>query len=479
MAELVVKAHYDSKLRLTMLTTLRMTFPLWGILCPVIAVGIICAALAGLRYMDQWTAVTTYACYSTMLASLFLFISGLVGTRWLSMDSIVADKNGLQFPFLTSGHQLNLYKPWRTITRVSVIPADEPEWKRQTLLFHGPKGGPMRLNLGRLQERELEQLLLAVDMWADKSEKDVSFKDLQDRLQKGAPEKLDQSYTDMWEDELRRRFCATAFMPMEPGTILRHGSLKVVRQLALGGLSAVYLCQLDGSKLVVLKEAVIPEDSAENIRDKAREMFEREATLLLKINHPNIVHVHDYFIDDGRNYLMLEYVAGQDLRQYVKQNGPQRETVVLEWAIQIANILKYLHEQDPSIIHRDLTPDNLVMRDDGTIVLIDFGAANEFIGNATGTFVGKQSFIAPEQFRGRAVIQSDIYAFGCTLNFLLTGEEPEALSVSSPKLLNASVSEELNEVIVSCTQLEARDRFQTAAQLLPVLRKLAATLVVA
>lgn len=478
MAELVVKAHYDSKLRVTMLAALRMTFPIWGILCPVIAAGIVCFALASLRWISSWDAVSIYASYSIVLASLFSFISGLIGTRWLSMDSIVADKNGLQFPFLSAGYGARLYKPWQSIRKVAVTPSTA-DWKQQTLLFYGKKGGPMSLSLARLQERELEQLLLAIEMWADQSEKDPSFKELQSALQQNTPKNVDQSYTNMWEEELRRRFCATAFMPMEPGTLLRKGSLKVVRQLALGGLSAVYLCQLDGSKLVVLKEAVIPEDSPLNIRDKAREMFEREASLLMKINHPNIVHVQDYFIDEGRNYLMLEYVAGQDLRQYVKQNGPQRETVVIEWAIQIANILKYLHEQDPSIIHRDLTPDNLVMRDDGTIVLIDFGAANEFIGNATGTFVGKQSFIAPEQFRGKAVTQSDIYAFGCTLNFFLTGEEPEALSVSSPRILNPSVSEELNEIVSSCTQLEARDRFQTAAQLLPVLRKLAATLVVA
>ncbi len=152
---------------------------------------------------------------------------------------------------------------------------------------------------------------------------------------------------------------------------------------------------------------------------------------LLKISHPNIVKVLDYFIEQDRNYLMLEYVNGQDLRQLVKQNGPQKESTVINWALQMVSILKYLHEQDPPLIHRDFTPDNIVLCDDGSIVVIDFGAANEFIGNATGTFVGKHAFIAPEQFRGKAVVQSDIYALGCTLYFLLTGQEPEALSIKS------------------------------------------------
>jgi serine/threonine protein kinase len=227
-----------------------------------------------------------------------------------------------------------------------------------------------------------------------------------------------------------------------------------------------------------VKEAVVPEDTVESVKDKAREMFDREAKLLMKLNHPNIVKVLDHFVDSGRNYLMLEYVNGQDIRAFVKQNGPQKEHVVLEWAITIATILKHLHEQDPPILHRDLTPDNLVLRSDGQVVLIDFGAANEFIGTATGTFVGKQSFIAPEQFRGKAAISSDIYAFGCTLHFMLTGQEPEALSTSSPKEIDDSISSELNDFIVSCTEMEPRDRFTSAAQMLPILRKMAASALV-
>jgi serine/threonine protein kinase len=151
---------------------------------------------------------------------------------------------------------------------------------------------------------------------------------------------------------------------------------------------------------------------------------------------------------------------------------------VLEWAIQIANTLKYLHDREVPVIHRDLTPDNLVLRNDGQVIIVDFGAANELIGTATGTFVGKHAYISPEQFRGKTVTQSDIYAFGCTLFYLLTGVEPEALSTSNPRELAPSVSEDLAELIESCTQLEVRDRYQTVAQLLPVLKRLASQMVV-
>ncbi|HMY04156.1 MAG TPA: serine/threonine-protein kinase, partial [Candidatus Obscuribacter sp.] len=276
-----------------------------------------------------------------------------------------------------------------------------------------------------------------------------------------------------WEEELSRRFCPTAFVPLEPGMVLRNGTLKVLRHLALGGLSAVYLCQLDERQLVVLKEAVVADDATESAQDKAREMLDREAAMLLKLKHDNIVKVMDYFVEQKRNYLMLEYINGQDLRQLVKQNGPQSESTVVTWALTMTSILKYLHEQDPPLIHRDFTPDNLVLSPDGSIIVIDFGAANEFIGNATGTFVGKHAFIAPEQFRGKAVVQSDIYALGCTLFFLLTGKEPEALSTSDPREHVPDLSKELAEIVVSCTQMESKDRYQSAAQLMPVLARLA------
>ncbi|MFA6558405.1 MAG: protein kinase, partial [Candidatus Obscuribacterales bacterium] len=145
--------------------------------------------------------------------------------------------------------------------------------------------------------------------------------------------------------------------------------------------------------------------------------------------------------------------------------------LVLQWAEQIALIIDYLHKQEPPVIHRDLTPDNLVLRPDGTIVAIDFGAANEFIGNATGTFVGKQSYIAPEQFRGKACLQSDIYAFGGTLYYLLTGEDPEALSQSEPGE-KIELSAQLNDLVKRCTDLEVETRMSSATEIIAAIQNI-------
>jgi len=180
-------------------------------------------------------------------------------------------------------------------------------------------------------------------------------------------------------------------------------------------------------------------------------------------------------VENGRNYLLLQYANGQDLRQLVLQHGKQMERTVIEWADQITEVLQFLHAQAPPVVHRDLTPDNLVLSPAGEIILIDFGAANEFIGNATGTLVGKQSFISPEQFRGKACPQSDIYSFGGTMHFLLTGQEPVALSVSHPRSVDQSISEEMDNLIAEMTDLDVAKRISSAAVLSQRLAAIAAT----
>ncbi|MBK9280784.1 MAG: protein kinase [Candidatus Obscuribacter sp.] len=131
-------------------------------------------------------------------------------------------------------------------------------------------------------------------------------------------------------------------------------------------------------------------------------MFEREAHLLLKLKHPHIARVLDRFVEEGRDYLVLEYIPGLTLRQLVQTRGKQKEKNVLNYCSKLLEILAYLHEQNPPLIHRDLTPDNIILRKDGSLCVVDFGAANELVGQPPGTMIGKQCYIAPEQLRGKA-----------------------------------------------------------------------------
>ncbi len=480
-AQTIQLPYADRSSRIT-LTTLKMTIALWGLIPAILLVIGIYGVVVGIFFNQTGSNILTFA--SLLMLGALIPTAALIVIRYLSHMAINIDKNGIEIPpDLFSGTLRPTYVPWNTVNKIVAFKNNEPAAKAndpllrgEQLVIHASNQQSLAvIALDRLDLPMCEKLLVCLDVFAGGVEQegiDDIAKKIKHHLRDEAQDKFAAlakgdvlSHTELWEDELKRRFRAAAFMPLEPGVIMRKGSLTVLRPLALGGLSAVYLAQLDNNLLVVLKESVVPEDAKEELKTKAREMFNREANLLMKLKHPSVVSVLDYFVENGRSYLLLDYVSGQDLRQYIKQNGRMREAIVVEWAAQIATIVDYLHSQDPPVIHRDLTPDNFVIRPDGTIVVIDFGAANDFIGNATGTFVGKQSYIAPEQFRGKACLQSDIYAFGGTLYYLLTGEEPEALSQSDPGE-KVEISALLNDLVKSCTELEVQSRIPTAGKII-------------
>lgn len=248
------------------------------------------------------------------------------------------------------------------------------------------------------------------------------------------------------------------------GTLLNYGRVEIIAPLGSGGMSTTYRAKLGGTKVVCLKESVIPEHVEDSIKIKWKELIAREAQLLSRLHHEQIAQVLEFFNENERDYLVLEFVQGVSLRELVRQHGPQSEQSVLKWALEISQVLDYLHNQRLPIIHRDLTPDNIILRRDGSIVLIDFGAANECVGSITGTSIGKRCYMPPEQFRGKATPASDIYALGATMHFLLTAEEPVALTASHPGIVNQNVSAETDVLVSQCTQLLQTNRICFANQ---------------
>ncbi len=446
-----------------------LSMPVWALFVPFLLGQFI-------QLVFKSSGLNPWLCLTVIVTLLILPMAAIIVSAICEDDRILVSKEGLAFPLLfLPGLVFRRERLWadlqfagvRWSSTVSFAPAD-------LLCLYFRSGGKVYLHLKQVPRADLEKLLLAIEVWGSSCKRPPELVDFQNALANDNKGISNLSYTQMWEEELRHRFSSTAFVPLEPGHHLQDGSLQVVRQLAFGGLSAIYLAQSRGKELVVLKEAVVPSGADEQSKAKAAELFAREAQLLAKMHHPQIARVLDHFAEERRNYLVLEYIDGQDLRQLVKQNGLPGEETVLDWAEQIAAIMQYLHSQTPPVIHRDLTPDNLVLKDDGKLILIDFGAANEFVGTATGTLVGKQSYIAPEQFRGKAVVQSDIYSFGCTLFYLLTGADPEALSVSSPRSLVATVGADLDHLVARLTALEVEDRPTSAEQISSILTEIRA-----
>jgi eukaryotic-like serine/threonine-protein kinase len=223
---------------------------------------------------------------------------------------------------------------------------------------------------------------------------------------------------------------AAAPVMLSPETILQ-GRYRIIRQLGQGGMGAVYEAldqRLDTT--VALKETLFAEE-------RLRKQFEREARLLARLHHQALPRVSDHFNEGDGQFLVMQYVAGDDLAaMLVQRNGPFPPEEVLRWADQLCDALDYLHTQDPEIIHRDIKPQNLKLTARGQVVLLDFGLAKGYAGQASvvttsASIFGYTPNYAPlEQVQGLGTdARSDIYALAATLFHLLTNvKPPDALS---------------------------------------------------
>ncbi len=450
------------------MSVMALLMPLWAIAIPF------CLGLSTSMVLSDASRMTPLVAIIVFSVLILIPAVAVVLAAVFEDDVLLVSKEGLAFP-LRMMNRLGYRRArhWQDLQAATIQLADDSgKTPKGNINLFFKSGGATSIKIDKMTQSDLEQFLLAIEIWGSNCQRAPELIQFQDQYQNDNRGVESLSYTQMWEEELSRRFSSTCFVPLEPDHVLKGGALKIVRQLAFGGLSAIYLAQEDKKGIVVVKEAVIPANADEQSRAKALEMFEREARFLIKLDHPQIAKVYDHFQEDGRNYLVLDYIRGQDLRQLVKQNGAQDEAKVVGWGAQIADIMHYLHEQSPPMVHRDLTPDNLVLDNDNNVVLIDFGAANEFVGTATGTLVGKQAYISPEQLRGHASTKSDIYAFGGTLHFLLTGADPEALSASRPKKQVEHLSSAIDDLVSQCTEMEEKDRMPTAREIKNVLAKL-------
>jgi tRNA A-37 threonylcarbamoyl transferase component Bud32 len=330
-------------------------------------------------------------------------------------------------------------------------------------------GGSAHIKLPLLRRDQAAELLTGISQFVQSKILSSDVIKLKEAL---LCESSTATYTELWAQDLEMRHGSTHFAPLSAGSTLADGRYKVLSELGTGGLSAIYLVESEDGRKLILKESVLPLDMQEQAKSKAREMFRREALILMKLSHPQIAKILDQFVQDGRDYIVSEFISGKTLRQLVAKEGRRPEKDVLGWAREIADILVYLHHQSPPVVHRDVTPDNILFRDDGTLVLIDFGAANEYLGAATGTMVGKQAYIPPEQLRGKYEPASDLYGLGATMYFLLTGKDPLPLDCSHPKEVVASLSDQIDALVAAATELEVEDRVATAETMLEKIRSL-------
>lgn len=269
---------------------------------------------------------------------------------------------------------------------------------------------------------------------------------------------------------------------LEPGTLL-NDRYYIVKRIGGGGMGSVYQARDKrlADRLCAVKE-MIEMFADEGQRAKAVEDFTREAQLLASLEHRSIPTIFDYFIEGGRYYLVMKYISGGDLAdQMRKRGGRVDELTVTRWAIQVSDVLHYIHNQDPPIIYRDLKPANLMLDDkQGKIMLIDFGIARFVAPTQKGvTAIGTMGYAPPELFAGKVQARSDLYSLGATVFHLLTGSDPQDNPLlifdfsknPRPSQINPAITPEMDAIITKTVAHRPEDRPASALELMRMLEE--------
>ncbi|HJQ24230.1 MAG TPA: protein kinase [Blastocatellia bacterium] len=260
---------------------------------------------------------------------------------------------------------------------------------------------------------------------------------------------------------------------LEPGTLLLDRYL-IVQRVGGGGMGSVYQAKDKrlADRLCAVKE-MIELFADQNQRAKAVEDFKREAEVLAQLDHPSIPTVFDYFIEGGRYYLVMRWIGGGDLAEQMRvRHGIVEEAAVTKWAIQICDVLHYIHSQKPPIIYRDLKPANLMLDDKtGRVMLVDFGIARVVRPTEKGvTAIGTMGYAPPELFAGKVEPRSDIYSLGATMFHMLTGSDPQDNPLlifdfsknPRPRQINPNISPEMENLLMRAVAHKPEDRHTSA-----------------
>lgn len=275
-------------------------------------------------------------------------------------------------------------------------------------------------------------------------------------------------------------------LPLTPKTstittkLVLQGRYEIVRKLGAGGMSTVFLAR-DLHFSTVERWCAVKEmlNAAPDIQTRALnlENFTREANVLAGLNHPSIPKVYDFFTQNNKTFLVMEYIEGMDLEEiWSRERGPLPPKDVVPWGLALCDVMYYLHGQTPPVVFRDAKPSNIMLTNkDARIVLIDFGIAKHFQAGPKGTMIGTEGYAPPEQYRGMAEPRGDIYALGATLHHLLSGRDPRleapfTFGERPIRATNSAVSPELEAAIMKALEYEMGKRYADMREFANALR---------
>ena len=259
---------------------------------------------------------------------------------------------------------------------------------------------------------------------------------------------------------------------ISPGDKL-EGKYEVLREIGHGGTSKVYLVlNPRANKMWAAKE--IPKQGGGDKTGNTRVLI-ADASILMNLRHKHIPTIADVLETDDYYYILMDYIEGRTLKDKLLAEGAQPQELVVKWALQIADVFRYLHSCEPQIIYRDTKPSNIILKPDGDVMLIDFGAAREYkpLQDDDTTHLGSRGYAAPEQyveseFKNQSDERTDIYNLGVTMYHLVTGHNPSQppYDIYPIRHWDDSLSSGLEKIIIKCTQNNPDNRYQSAQELI-------------
>ena len=274
-----------------------------------------------------------------------------------------------------------------------------------------------------------------------------------------------------------------------PGTSLFDGKYIIEKKIGSGGFGITYLAKHSTlEKLYAIKEFFINGFNIRNNKsnhvdlsgievksfEKLRQRFFDEARTMAKLNHDAVVKVLDIFNENGTSYMVMPFIQGITLQNMVEKNGPFEYELAVNYIVQICEALSYIHSK--GILHRDVTPDNVIVKPDQKIVLIDFGSARKFTNDMTQrhTAIVKQGFAPMEQYSATSHkgAYTDLYSLGAVFYYILTGKRPMDATervnskIKEPIELNPEIPEQINAVIMKAMEMDSQSRYQSADEMI-------------
>ncbi len=367
--------------------------------------------------------------------------------------------------------------PWQTLLRADLrnselsLVFDEQRIPQET------RRGVLRFWMRRSNEGEC---LLPIDLRAVAKRDHLKIVSVLNRLaprdriseslSRFASPQHNPGFTELWNESLKITARRNSVNQLNPGDWLNEYRFEVVRQLGAGGQGVAYEAidhypPSDAASRVVLKEFVLPVHGDPSAAAEALNMVQQEADIIRSLNCDFAVKYYDLFVEDSRAYLVREFVDGHSLKEIVHVQGALELDEVYSLALNMCDILEHLHSHSPAIIHRDFTPDNLLLNQDKQLKLIDFDIARAEDNCKTNQVVGKPNYLSPEQFRGNATTQSDIYSLGATLFFISTATQPKPISASHPKARVDTLDDRFDAIVAKATATDCLERYRTTAEL--------------